>query len=119
MSQAQDRGNPLLLIARAIVEADGKPITSSQLGQMLRLDEDQTGNPTVRHLVLEAMEEYQVPIGASSKGYFLIKSESELFNYQGNLDRRISGIYRRRSSVGVAFMAYQEKEWNRVHQKTL
>lgn len=97
--------DPLRVIAEAIKAADGKPITSGKLSDMLQVDRSDHGNPTVRRMVRQAIERFGVPIGANSKGYFLIKSRHELDEYNANLDSRMRGILGRKLAVNKAFHA--------------
>lgn len=83
-----------------LMEHRGKKnaITSKKIAHKLGIDEDDT-HPKTRKLVLECMKEYQLPVGATNRGYFIITSEEELDEYVDNLNKRIRGDEKRRDAA--------------------
>lgn len=81
-----------------IIEADGLRVSSSEIREAFVIG-DGTANPVTRGLIKKAMRDQSltagIPIGADNKGYFLIKSESDLEVYVNQLRGRIRGIAER------------------------
>ena len=73
-------------------------ITSAEIADMLGINEDDT-HATTRDLLLQAAEEYSLPLAASNKGYYLIDSKAEYEEYMASLDNRIEGINRRKDII--------------------
>lgn len=97
----------LLNIIETIVERDGGYVTSSEISDLFMIDETTTGWPVTRACIKEAMRRISVPkgipIGANSRGYFLIKDKDALVKYTGNLQGRINGIRERIELVNRAW----------------
>jgi hypothetical protein len=51
--------------------------------------------PRTRKLILEAMKEYNVPIGSDNRGYYIINTAHEMQRYLNSLLRRQLGITQR------------------------
>lgn len=86
---------------RAIMENHvGKrnAITSSEIANMLKIDEDDT-HAITRDLLLQAAETCNLPLAASNRGYYLIENETEYKEYMAFLDSRIEGINRRKNII--------------------
>ena len=66
-------------------------ITSAVIADMLEIDEDDT-HAITRDLLLQAAEEYGLPLAANNRGDYLIDNETEYEEYMASLDRRIEGI---------------------------
>lgn len=94
-------------IIRYIVEAGGRRVTSDEIKHHFGIPETTTGNLNTRSLIKEAMREVAIlmgaPIGADGKGYFLIRTQSQLEDYLKNLQHRITGIEERMELVRNAW----------------
>ncbi|BBO91976.1 hypothetical protein [Desulfosarcina ovata] len=59
-------------------------ISSGDIGPQIGIQEDAT-HVQVRNLIREAIEKLRIPIGGSSRGYYLIKDEAELKQYTDSM----------------------------------
>jgi len=84
-------------------------ITSAAIAKIIgNYFEDATHQGT-RESIKECLEESVLPIGANSKGYFLISSDEEYREYLDNLERRIMGIKKRARLVMEAWKDVKAK----------
>lgn len=101
-------------IVDTIVGADGRQISSDEIRDIFCIEEYISGNPVTRALIKEAMRKIcikkGIPIGASSRGYFLIKTQKQLFRYLDVLKGRMEGIQERCNLVSRAWMIHLESE---------
>ena len=85
-------------IVRFIASNNGAPVTSYAIMRNFGLH-DTEGTPRTRALIKTAMREagitLGIPIGADHRGYFLLSTPEEFFNYMTNLDNRMDGIRER------------------------
>ena len=80
-------------------------ISSGDIGPEIGIHEDAT-HVQVRGLIREAIEKFNLPVGGSSRGYYLIKNENELKQYTESMDRRIDKMQRRKELIEEAFEDY-------------
>lgn len=73
-------------------------ITSSELSEKLRIG-DAEGNPETREIVRDIMKTRNIPIIASSCGYWVASSKQEIEEYTERLDARIQGIQTRKYEI--------------------
>lgn len=83
-------------------------ISSGEIGPEIGIHEDAT-HVQVRNIIREAIERLNLPIGGGNKGYYLIKNEDELSQYQEGLIRRIDEMEKRKYLIEKAFKVYYEK----------
>lgn len=103
--------NPQLLKIKDIIElhvGKGNQISSGDIGLQISIEEDAT-HVQVRTLIREAMEKLKIPIGAGSKGYYLIEDEKELYDYITSIEKRIEKIQFRNILVESAYKDYYSK----------
>lgn len=74
------------------------PITSAEIAKSLGIVEDDTHAQT-RALILECAEEYELPLAANNRGYYLISDQQEYEEYMANLDSRSAGIEQRKRII--------------------
>lgn len=83
------------------------PVTSRELAEVFGTDRlDST--PRTRHILREVLRTRRIPVGASARGYFLIRTPEELDAYLGNLNLRIAGIAERVALTRLAFGEFYE-----------
>lgn len=72
---------------------DGKANSkhAPELESSLDMDAGHTQEPT-RDLIREAIVNYEMPIGSTTHGYFIINIEAELREAVNNLEQRIEGL---------------------------
>lgn len=70
-------------------------ISSGDIAEELDIEESDTRSRT-RELIWKAMRIYELPIGANTKGYFLIKSDSVFQDCIDLLEKRQEGIEERK-----------------------
>ena len=80
-------------------------ISSGEIGPEIGIHEDAT-HVQVRSLIREAIEKLRLPVGGSSRGYYLIKDEDELKQYTESIDKRIDKMQRRKDLIEEAFEDY-------------
>lgn len=90
------------IVAVAEILADHRgsdnPVTSGEIADKTGLDSlDST--PRTRGVIRKLSRQYDFPIGASTKGYFLIEQKAEAQSYLDDLDGRIQGIEQRKNAV--------------------
>ena len=84
-------------------------ITSAAIAKIIgNYFEDATHQGT-RTSITECLEESNLPIGANSRGYFLISSDEEYREYLDNLERRIMGIKKRARLIKEAWTEVKTK----------
>ena len=76
----------------------GNEIASSKIAEMIGIEENATQAKT-RQLILECVKQYCLPLASNNRGYFLIKNEAELNEYEANLNSRIHEIEKRKKIV--------------------
>lgn len=85
-------------VIRFIASRSGEPVTSHAVMHHFGLP-DGEGTPKTRALIKRAMREAAIglgmPIGADRRGYFLLHTPQEFFDYMTNLDNRVDGIRER------------------------
>lgn len=90
----------LVAVAKILAQHRGSdnPVTSQEIADDTGLDSlDST--PRTRGVIRKLSRQHDFPIGASSKGYFLIAAENEAQSYLDDLEGRIEGIERRKDAV--------------------
>ncbi|BBO87013.1 hypothetical protein [Desulfosarcina ovata] len=80
-------------------------ISSGDIGPQIGIQEDAT-HVQVRNLIREAIEKLRIPIGGSSRGYYLIKDEAELKQYTDSIDKRMEKMKKRKEIIEQAFDEY-------------
>ena len=83
-------------------------ITSREIASLLGIVEDATTSST-RALLLKAAEKYELPLAADADGYYILDTEEEFLRYDRNLQRRISGIEKRRKIIEENFKKKSKK----------
>ena len=97
-----------------ILREQKQPISSKEISQLLTIP-DAEAQPITRALILETMKKTKVPIGASSKGYFIIKSEEQLMRYVVSLQNRADKITdRKRLVLKYYYSSKKEKRSKRT-----
>lgn len=92
--------NDIIAVAEILSEHRGSdnPVTSGEIADKTGLDSlDST--PRTRGVIRKLSRQYDFPIGASTKGYFLIERRGEAQEYLDDLDGRIQGIEQRKNAV--------------------
>ena len=82
----------------ALHEGKRNPITSAEIAKELHIIEDDTHAQT-RALILECAKQYNLPLAASNKGYYLITDQEEYNEYMNKLDSRREGIEARKRII--------------------
>lgn len=93
-------------IAEILRGCQGKrnAITVKNIAERLGVfNENGLTNPGTRFKIKEVIEEFNMPIGSCSRGYYLIETENELSSYIENLNSRIKGIKDRILKVKNAY----------------
>ena len=102
-------------VVRFIASKNGAPVTSAAVQHRFALP-DGEGTPKTRALIKQAMREEAItlgmPIGADHRGYFLLSTPEDFFNYMTNLDNRIIGILERQDICRKAWDVRQRGEAN-------
>jgi hypothetical protein len=80
-------------------------ISAGEIGPLVGVEEDAT-HVQVRGLILQTIEEYRLPVAASSRGYYLIGTEGELNEYLDNIEGRIEEMKKRKGLVKDAYEHY-------------
>jgi len=81
-------------------------IKSPEIADIIGIDRGPS-NITIRNFILETMEMFHLPFGASTqKGYFLIENEEELKEYKKSLQSRSDKIYTRKILAELFFKEY-------------
>lgn len=79
-------------------EGSDNPITSREINEEINLDN--IGSfPSTRAVIRELVLEDQLPIAATSQGYFIIQDEDELSEYVDQLESRVMNITERKFAV--------------------
>ncbi len=91
MSSVKEKLRDILLLHKG----KHNKITSAQIADYLGIDEDDTHAQT-RALILSVAEEYNIPLAADTRGYYIITTDKEYQDYMTNLDSRIQGINKRK-----------------------
>lgn len=86
---------------------EGNEISAGIIGSMLGYSHDDT-HAKARRIVKKCAEKYGIPLGANTRGYFIMTSIDELREYEKNLQSRIQGIEERKKIMEKHF-----KEWNK------
>lgn len=89
-------------VLRAEAVGPDNAITSGELASSVGIA-DAEANPKTREAVRILVEERQVPVAATSQGYFLMTNQDHLETYLETLDGRIAGIQDRKQIVTEAF----------------
>ena len=100
--------DPRLQAIKEILESHcGKhnQISAGVIGPQIGINEDSTHVKT-RGLILQTIKEFDLPIAASSQGYYLIKDANDLQEYVSSIDGRISEMENRKNLVQSAFGKY-------------
>jgi hypothetical protein len=94
-------------IKEILEEHKGKSnqISAGEIGPQIGVEEDAT-HVQVRGLILQTIEEFGLPVAASSRGYYLISSEKELNEYLDGIEGRIEEMKKRKRLVKGAFESY-------------
>lgn len=84
-------------------EGSDNPITSREINEEINLDN--IGSfPSTRAVIRELVLEDQLPIAATSQGYFIIQDEDELSEYVDQLESRVMNITERKFAVKRAVL---------------
>jgi hypothetical protein len=86
----------------------GTQVSAGDIGPEIGIREDAT-HVQVRGLILDAIQQYGLPVAGGSRGYYLISNQSELQAYLANIDGRIEEMQKRRDFVSRAFKKYYKK----------
>lgn len=85
-------------VIQFIVEHCGVPVTSRQIRERFAIS-DTPGYPKTRARIKLAMREEAITmgiaIGSDHRGYFVLATPDDFFNYMTNLDNRMDGIRER------------------------
>ena len=84
----------------ALHEGKRNPITSAEIAKQLHIVEDDTHAQT-RALIFECAKQYNLPLAAGNKGYYLIADQEEYDEYMNNLDSRSAGIEERKRIITI------------------
>jgi len=100
-------GDQLNRIKKILEDHVGKEdqISSGDIGREIGIHEDAT-HVQVRSLIRDAIEEFSLPVGGSSRGYYLIKDEDELKKYIDSIDKRMEKMQERKELIEQAFEDY-------------
>jgi tetrahydromethanopterin S-methyltransferase subunit G len=82
-------------------------ISAGAIGPQIGIDEDATHVQT-RGLILQAIEELNLPVAGGSRGYYMIDDERELQEYVNSINGRISEMEKRKNLVQKAFGKYHK-----------
>ena len=74
------------------------PITSLEIANIIGIVEDDTHAQT-RALILNCAKNYDLPLAAHNRGYYLISNQQEYDEYMANLDSRSAGIEERKRII--------------------
>lgn len=80
------------------------PVRSRDLEKYLGLN-DADGHPQTRAIIKEVIRTKNLPLGATTNGYYVIRSAGELKEYGRRLDKRVRGTVNRKTLVYAAFTA--------------
>lgn len=94
-------------------EGKRNSITSAEIAKQLHIVEDDTHAQT-RALIFECAKQYNLPLAAGNKGYYLIADQEEYDEYMNNLDSRSAGIEERKRIITKNF---KEKNNENNNQK--
>lgn len=91
------------------------PLKSAELARILgNAADSRTGTPETRALITELIRR-GLPIGATSDGYFVLRTSEELQRYVAELNDRASAILYRAKLVERAFQTYGAGEEHRAY----
>lgn len=76
----------------------GNEISSAKIAKLIGINEDDTHAKT-RKYIEDTMEQYKIPLGSNTKGYFIIETAEECDKYLNNLEVRQKGIEKRKNNV--------------------
>lgn len=79
-------------------KGEGNEISSAKIAKLIGINEDDTHAKT-RSLIENTMEQYKIPLGSNTKGYFIIETVEEYDRYVNNLESRQKGIEKRKDNV--------------------
>lgn len=85
-----------------------KQISAGEIGRQIDIDEDATHVQT-RGLILQTIEQFQLPVAGGSRGYYLISNKKELDDYLIGIDGRIEEMENRKKLVRTAFDSYYKR----------
>ena len=104
-----DPEGDLLILEALLRSTKENPITSKKLGKIAGISSKATGRPSQRAAIKRVIEKYQLPVGASPGGYFMLSNEAELAEYVSWLDGKIDGIRSRISLVCVNYGRFRPR----------
>lgn len=84
-------------------------ISSAKLAYLLGIQEDDTHSGT-RELIFECAEKYQLPVAATNRGYYLLQTDEEYYDYIQTLEDRMAGIRRRAQVITENYHIYKERQ---------
>lgn len=103
--QPQDEVDPHEQMLDAVEEilwrhvGEESAITSGEISDKLGNVDAVDSTPRTRGMIRELVFNREVPVVASTKGYYVVSSEDELDDYSANLANRAERIKDRRSAV--------------------
>jgi hypothetical protein len=94
-------------IKRILEARKGKQnaISAGEISEILGLKQEDT-HVEPRKWIKQTMFDLRIPIGSSSKGYYLISTEDELENYVDSLNHRRQEIKKRADAIQEIFSEY-------------
>lgn len=95
----------LLQRIKEIIEehvGENSPISSVEIANEINIDAGPS-KVKIRKLILDVLKKYKIPIGANSKGYYIIQTNNEYHKYLGTLNSRIAEITSRITYLNQAY----------------
>ena len=87
----------LLMIKSILQDHKGKAnrITSAQVSKKIDFQNDEATHFKIRDLIKKCAINYNLPVVADTRGYFLASTQKEVDDYVKNLKSRVAGINKR------------------------
>lgn len=92
--------NDLVNVAAILADHRGREnaITSGEIAEATNLDTHDS-TPKTRGVIRKLTNEYDLPIAASTKGYYMIANGAEASEYLRDLEGRMQGIQKRKDNI--------------------
>ena len=105
-----------LIIKNELFNHIGKEnaITSTEICNMLNINDDAGTRYITRKLVKETTEKYSLPILSCRNGFYLASNASELYEYNKNMNTRIQSMEERRDKVNKNYNTYMSQIKNNI-----